>query len=88
MHGCPCIGDRERLMRIVLRAAMLGLLIVQAGSVYAQGRMNQSQQAKKQQAQPESESDRQARAKTDADYKNALSHIPDKKPADPWGKMR
>lgn len=66
-------------MRIVLIAMMVALVAVPA---YARGKKDSGGQ------QQNSEQKTKARAQEEKDYKSALSHIPNQKPADPWAKVR
>jgi hypothetical protein len=82
MSKIVAVLAKEANMRFVLIAVILALF---AASASAQGRGMQNQQPASQQKQSVSPEERK---KQEKDYNDALSRIPNKKPADPWGKMR
>jgi hypothetical protein len=67
-------------MRLILIAAMIGLMIIPA---HARGQKRSSDSQ-----QQNSEQQKKTRQQEDKDYKAALGRIPDQKPADPWAKVR
>jgi hypothetical protein len=70
----------EGLMRFVIVAIML---LIAALPAEARGRRHSNTQPQ-QSAAEKAEKTKAA----ERDYKAALDHIPDKKPADPWGGVR